>query len=424
MSLKDKLQKIDPSRSCLTFLAERICSNNYRGIQISQHNRYTCDDVIVMLEELYKSVGTEKMVVRTTDLRKRPYNEKDEEKYALYTKKVVDRMKRGTQDSIRKNFFVDFHRMGFINRFDINGKEILPFESTQGKTIKYVSLTELGVELINNKKDIFKKQFIYTKGIDLLSHGLANDLLDIMIELDDNYLTIHEFMFFVSYMGQKLRTHTYTRSEVIEFIRDYRSMSAYQKLAVIDEVQCYCDPNKFVGNKTVKRDYHNWRNEAMQIFMLMGQTVLFEQGIGKEKDILKLKIGKNALFDSSAKLIRSKKAKEEYFTKHNVSKQIGFELHHIIPLLMARNKLEFDALDVWENLIYIDGYTHSKITQTDNKNIVISFENNSDIKLETVVKRSQAISCVNGKHVIYNVNNIPIMESFNNNMLNSFGYQL
>ena len=42
----------------------------------------------------------------------------------------------------------------------------------------------------------------------------------------------------------------------------------------------------------------------------------------------------------------------------------GFELHHIVPLLYATNRNQFDVLDTWKNMIYIDGFTHNIITQT------------------------------------------------------------
>lgn len=415
MNLKEKLQSVDPSKKCLSFLADRIYSNNYRGMQISQHNRYTVDEVIVMLEELYNLVGTSRMAIRTADLSKRPNNIPDEAVYATYTSNVVHKMGRGTQDTIRKNHFVDFHRMGFIDRFDANGCEIDPYEK---RSVKYVALTQLGVDIIKNKNNTFDKNFIYTKAIDRLSHGLANDLLNITINFEQTNISIYEFMFFVSFMGEKLNNHTYSRGEVTEFVRQYRSMSKFQKSAVVNIVQEYCNPNNFAGDKTNKRDFGNWKNEAQQIFMLMNQTVLFEQGSGRYSHLLFLKTGDNSLFDTDAKLRRSKKAKDDYFIKHEVSKTEGFELHHVIPLLMARNKLEFDSLDVWQNLIYIDGFTHSKISQANNKNIVMSFENNN-IKLQAIARNISTIVCIKDKNVIYSTNNMETMQRFNTNTLNS-----
>ena len=40
MNILDKLKQLDPSKKALFFLAERLQNDNYRGIQLSQHNRY------------------------------------------------------------------------------------------------------------------------------------------------------------------------------------------------------------------------------------------------------------------------------------------------------------------------------------------------------------------------------------------------
>lgn len=415
MSFKNDLTLVDPSKKCLEFLADRVLDDGYRGIQISQHNRYTVDEVIVILEEFYKLVGTNRMTIRNEDLSSRPVNTPEEATYALYTSNVVAKMGRGTQDTIRKNHFVDFHRMGFIKRYDRDGHETNPYEK---KGIRYVSLTQLGIDLINNKNNTFQKNFIYTKAIDVLSHGLANDLLDVALADPTSNLSLYEFMFFLSFIGKSLNGHYYSRSELTDYMLEFRSMSKFQKKAVIDIVANYCDPNSFAGNKTNKRDFHNWKNEAQQIFMLMDQTVIFEQGVGKYKEFLHVKVGSGALFDDTSKLNRSKKAKDEYFIHHHISKKSGFELHHVIPLLTARTKVEYAALDVWENLVYIDGYTHGKISQSNNKNIVLHFIR-EDVSLSDNAHILPDIFCKRFDNIEYDVANQSVMEQFNKNTLAS-----
>ena len=195
MGIREKLIKIDPSKKCLEFLGERILDVNYRGIQISQHNRYDVVFITTMLSEMYKLVGKHKMFIRTTDLSKRPYNYPEEEIYAEYVNNLCSKLGRCTQDSVRKNFFVDLHRMGFIYRYNENGYKIGPFERSQ---IKSVSLTPLGVELVENASDIFQRNLIYTKAIDTLTNGLADELLDV-VSINDK-LTMTEFQFFMSFI--------------------------------------------------------------------------------------------------------------------------------------------------------------------------------------------------------------------------------
>lgn len=116
-----KLQEIiqiDPSKECIKFLVERLQSNDYRGNHISQHNRYTKKEILVILQEIYALVGTNLIQIRTTDLSKRPQNIIGEELYAKLTNNISLKLARCTQDSLRKNIFVEMHRMGLINRYN------------------------------------------------------------------------------------------------------------------------------------------------------------------------------------------------------------------------------------------------------------------------------------------------------------------
>lgn len=47
----EKLRDIDRTKEFLNFLALRIKQKEYRGIHYTQHNRYTFDDVELMLSE-------------------------------------------------------------------------------------------------------------------------------------------------------------------------------------------------------------------------------------------------------------------------------------------------------------------------------------------------------------------------------------
>lgn len=411
MGIKEKLTRIDPSKECLSFLGDRILSDNYRGIQLSQHNRYNVELITTMLVEMYKLVGDKKMVIRTTDLSKRKFNYPDEIRYAEYVNILSKKLGRCTQDSVRKNFFVDLHRMGFINRFNEKGILLGPYTRSM---IKSVSLTKLGIELVDNAKDIFQRNLIYTKAIDTLTNGLANELLDV-VSINDR-LTMTEFQFFISFMDLELDGHLYTKSRLVDYVIEFRHMSAIQRQAVVDVVENYCNPKKFSGNKTNKRDYHNWKNETQQIFMLMDQTVLFEL----RKETLCIRLGETSLFDDSTKLKRSLKEKNEYFRQHKIDKQPGFELHHVVPLLAAKNKNEFAVLDVWQNMVYIDGYTHSKITHTQNKNVDLEFKND-DIVLTDPAGIIDNVDCVKGVNVMYSPTNKETMKDFNTLALRNIG---
>lgn len=362
------LGQMVPGHPFTAFLSERIILDNYRGNQISQHNRYDFNQVYNMLKTLLDIAEQGKMQIRTTDLSKRPHNIPGEEKYAEYTWRVHSLFGKGTQDSIRKNLFVDFHRMGLINRFDSKDRALGPFDR---KTVKYVSLTNLSYEILDNSSNDSKRLYLYTRAIDNIMKGLVSDLIDILVELKTSYIDIDEYTYLISFLYQDFKGRKIYKDEIINLIREYRGLSRFQKEAVTSIVRELCDPSNFKGNKKEKRDYHNWLNESQQVFMLLNQTVYFE--LSTKEPRIYLRVDGETVTTDSERLKRSSIQKSIYFDKHKISKKNGFELHHIVPLSWAKSKEEFHLLDQWDNMIYIDGYTHASITQYGNTHVLISF---------------------------------------------------
>lgn len=406
---RDTLCNIDISKSCFKFLVERVASDDYRGIQCSQHNRYDMDVIFTMIDELYKVAGKEKMIIRTADLKKRPINLPEEANYAIYVDNLSKKLGRCTQDSVRKNLFVDLHRMGLIERYKPDGTKLLPYENG---TKKYVRISDLGLDFIDKSHTLFERKLRYTRAIDTLTKGLADELLSI-VELDGT-ITATEFQFFFSFCGEELNGHRYTTTELVEYIKEFRRLSRYQQECAVRVVKEYCDPKTFKGDKTNKRDFHNWLNETQQIFMLMSQTAYYELS----DYALSIRVGKDALYENKEKFIRSRIEKDEYFKQHSVDRTKGFELHHIVPLCWAKNALEFSALDVWKNLIYIDGYKHSIITQNGNEHIKLGFVGD-DITFTDFSE--DELYCVKDENVLYDTNNQDVMLSYNEALLHSYG---
>lgn len=414
----EKIVMIDPARDCLKFLRNRVESNNYRGMQISQHNRYTAEDVKIILKVLNESLGQDKyMQIRDTDLSKRPINIKGEESYAKFVNEVNKARpnNRGTQDSIRKNYFVDFHRMGFIERYDKYKRVLDPYKSAH---VKYVGITELGKRFIS-ENNIINEKIIFATAIDTLMQGKLNEILELMYTNDFQYVSENEFMYFLSFLGESIGDCYYNTSTLKEYIKEYRTMSRLQKAALDQYLIAYCNPDNNVDkDKTYKRDYHNWKNETQQIFFLLNQTPYFEVIDGK----LSIRIKDNPLTSQSKKgYKRSVTAKKEYFKKHELQTQKGYELHHIISLGSAKSLNELTVFDVWQNLLYIDGMTHNKISQTKNENIVLS--NNREDLILSKVTGGDNIYCKSGENVLYKVTNQPIMINYNKTLLNDTSCQ-
>ncbi|MFA7986669.1 restriction endonuclease subunit R [Helicobacter pylori] len=403
-----EITQLDPSKECLKFLANRIQSIYYRGIHLSQHNRYTKKEIKIIIQAIFDGVGEELLQIRTSDISKRPSNIEGEEVYAKVVDNINKQLERTTQDSLRKNLFVDMHRMGLIERYNKNKEPTNPYNIRS--YIKYVSLTPLSIEFLN-AQDLLRKNFCYTQALENLLQGFGAECREVMIELDNHYLDIEEMMFFVTF----LNIENFTRSEIIEYVREYRSLSRIQKEKLKELAQRYCNPNHFNGNKLEKRDYHNWKNQAQQIFSLLEQSVFFETN--KERLILKTLNEENKQNDK--KLKRSIKEKTLYFEKHGVKKEKGFELHHIVPLCLARSIEEFDLLDKWENLIYIDAFNHAKISQTQNKHICLYFKDCDVILSKGLKEEQESLYFTYIKNVLYKLDLQNAMLEYNKDLLHS-----
>ncbi len=351
--------------ACVNFLNSRIECDNYRGIQISQHNRFDFEIIYAIIEEIYNIVGLDQIQIRTTDISKRPENIVGEELYATLVINIANRVGRCTQDSLRKNLFVDMHRMGLIERYDNAGLPTNPYKQAR---IKYISLTPLAERLLNTS-DIFERRMIYTVALESLMSGYGESIANVMVELEMTSISEVEMSLFTSFIGQSLDGKTYSISDIASLLKEFRLMSIYQRENILCQIRDYCDRTMWEENKKDKRDWHNWLNESQQITHLLGQTAFFEHS----ETGLELRLTEDGVY-GEGRLKRSKIEREKYYTNHCVEKRVGFELHHIVPLCWAKNREQFKVLDDWKNLVYIDAYSHAKITQNRNKNVVLNFE--------------------------------------------------
>ena len=373
----DRLVEIDPKKKCLEFLAERVISNNYRGLHLSQHNRYTFENLLIILENIERVVGEKKMQIRNTDLSQRPQNTPGEESYAKFCNLVQNAMGRGTQDSIRKNFFLDMHRMRLIDRWD-KDEEFLP-PSFGAQRALYISLTKESLELLSQNESV-DKRLKFSKILNDFTSNMLETLRSLVVEHELEYISVYEYMYFVSYIGFETENnnHTYTKSDIAKFIQEFRELGQIERRGVTLCLQTYADPDVFeIGSfwdKTDKRDFHNWKNEAQQSLMLMGLTVYFESIDNK---YLRPRFGPSGVYQNERDFTRSLQIKRDYWDKHNIPKTGNFELHHVVPLLYAKTLFEHNELDCWENLIYLERDAHAQITYSNNRHIKLGIDKTS-----------------------------------------------
>ncbi|WP_104638455.1 type II restriction endonuclease subunit R [Helicobacter bizzozeronii] len=411
------------------YLFHRIQKDTYRGLHLSQHNRYTKEIIIIILKALKEALehkeapkhnGVSYLRIRTTDLSKRPLNTSEEALYAQMTNQLSRVLGRITQDSLRKNFFVDMERMGFICRFN---KKLKLNAVGERHITYYVNLSPLGKEFLQTalqeQPNPFTLNRLWTSALTNLHGGFENTLYALMLELSHNNIQsigLEEFAFFASDTES-------SQTSIVALIKEFRVLSRFPREQIVACMKKYANPKEnsvYQGCvKTALRDYHNWINEAQQMFMLLKESVLFGVGDVREGE-LSLRVGDMGLIKDKAKLKRSQAEKEEYFKQHKIDRQAmrksGFELHHIVPLALARDQNEFSILDRWQNMILIDGYKHAQISQNGSRNIRAQFKD-LDIDFEDSQIPPHVVSCVFGTNIKYNPDLKDLMQMTNANLL-------
>lgn len=403
------ISKINPGNKALEFIDFRIDNEKYRGSPSSEHNRYVMAqviDILVLLDKYAPRQGL--MTIRTTDISKRPENNPDEFLYAQFCNAAKQKVHIGTQDAMRKNLFVDLHRMGLIERYNSRKEPTDPFSMTR---IKYVSISNQGLKLIR-AKTILDKYFIFSKSIDRLLGGHIDIILDILRdkEYDLDKISIYEYMFFVSAIGTEFGFNINT-DKAVELVKEYRNLTPVQRKSVIETLKTELNPKSFSGSKTNKRDFHNWHNKITQVYYLLNQTVYFEV----RDEQLTLKYNQD-ISEATTRLDRSLNEKYQYFVKNKVEKTPGFEVHHVVPLSWSENIYHFKILDKWENMVYIDGFSHAKITQNKNRNIILDLIK-KDIILSDYSKNEVYLKYK--ENILYKLENQFLMKKYNGDLLNT-----
>ena len=397
-------QSIDPTRLSLKYIDLRVNSPHYRGEISSQHNRYTIDEVVEICKILnkYAPPGT-LMKIRNVDLSKRPTTPPDEEVYAHFINEVKTTIGKGTQDSVRKNYFPDFDRGTLIRRYD-NEKQLL--DPWQGSGGRYVELTEFGKEFIN--ANIEGKQIAFTKYIDKLLGGYVSILNSILLHDDfedfgKDKIFFEEFQFFISALNAPHPDFKIDQlSDCINLMRDFRKLPMSQRRGLSIMMSEQLKPENFTGDKTMKRDLHNWNNKIQQMFYLLNQTPYFEVATNNQFIAFKTSIRPDE-FDAKKNRKRNLREKIEYRKKHTQNLKVdGFELDHLIPFSWAETAVQNSLIDHHKNMLYIDGYSHGIKTQNRSKHHILEPFNELDFLLKSSDPEDEAIYLEFDKNVKYN----------------------
>ena len=396
-----RILDIDRKNIFLKYLVRRLRSDEYRGWHVSQHNRYGLDDIKIILQKIYEISSDKYFAIPPGDYRSDCVLDSKFRKFQNIVNNINSKMGRGTINSIKKNFFPDLERMGFLERkkfiSDGNFKSII-----HGKLTKYaIAFIKAGSLIQKYKK--------FTDGIDKLFGNKISELAEI-IHLSDyinDPISIYEFMFIFSDNSEGL--------DKIKLLDAYRGLRGHNRTKVIDLVKEYANPDNFSGNKTARRDFHNWKNQSQQMMNLLKTTVYFEVDRNK---YFRLNVNsKTGFFQKPVK--RSAIAKRDYFDFHDVQKKNKFELHHIIPIASAKNQEEAKMIDDHRNLIYIHHAKHKQISRSGNRHVVLTI----DISKASFsdFERTSCITAKNNSDALYSKipRKIAIVSQHNIDLLNS-----
>lgn len=395
---------IKPNNKFLEYIVERVKREDYRGLHISQHNRYEMDDVIVMLKAIYEVVQNGFLQIPLGDASNAGIQNRKRGRYQQYAS-LVDRIrkerKKTTMNSLKKNFFVDFSRAGFIDRF---GKDKNILDPDKRSHVYFVKLTTDAIKLIKTQK-IMQRYSLFSTGVDKLFGNTISDLAGTIYnsKYSADSISYTEFQYILT---DKRRSG----NEKMALLSSYRDLADREKRALHGLLKKYCTPGNFVGSKKAKRDYHNWRNATQQIMRLLKNTIYFDV----RKDNFALNRGRFGIFPEKTKPMRRLGVKQEYFFKHGVAKRENFELHHIVPIKFVRNRTEFTMIDNYRNLIYIARSTHKAIKDyhllLHIENKVVRFRDISPSKLRDV-------KAANNSSVVYKEKLAPEMLKHNKKVL-------
>ena len=403
-----EIENISDGNQFLKYIVDRVSSNDYRGIQCSQHNRLTFDYFSKLISVIYSVAGCDSFDIHIGD--DNGIKQPQAHIYYEIVEKTKQAVGKGTINSVKKNTFPDIARMGFLERFDKNGNKISEFSA---RAVVYsVKLSEAGVKFAT--ASAFEKIKLFTDGIDIITKNTASELVEILY-LNDfgiDCIDILEYMYIISDDRKEIMT-----SDKLRLLLDYRRLTTSQKEKLDNYLKLFCNPEnrKAFDNKTLLRDYNNWKNESQQIFGLLSNSTYFKV----ERNKIILNTGDYGLFNPNAS--RGQKAKLEYFKNHNISKHTGYQLHHIIPFSKAQNKGDAVFIDDFRNLIYLEEKKHDEFTVKGNKHIIFNYtENNPNILFLDFENSFIIVNLTTD--ALFSPELLPAVKKYNHDLLNKFYY--
>lgn len=402
-----EIEAVAPDNPFTRYITDRVASDDYRGFQCSQHNRLTFDYFSKLITAIYEIAGNRVFEIHVGD----DNGEMQPQAHTYY--EIVERVKRdvgkGTINSVKKNTFPDIARMGFLDRYDQHGKIT---ENTTRPRVYSVGLSDLGVKFA--QATAFEKIKLFTDGIDILTRNTASELVELLY-LNDfgiDYIDILEYMYILSDDRDEISTN-----DKLRYLLEYRKLSPIQQQSINENLRLFCNPQnrRAFDNKTLLRDYGNWKNESQQIYGLLANSTYFKV----DRTRLILNTGNTGLFDATTN--RGAKAKTDYFKNHRVLRTPGYDLHHIVPFSKAQTKSDAVYIDDYKNLIYLKEQKHEEFTIAGSKHVIMRYAQNNASLLFLDFDNTFILVDVE-KDALVSKELLPRVKEYNEELLRKFYY--
>lgn len=412
----DNILVINPNNLAIKFIYWRMLQNNYRGLHLLQHNRWTFEKFRAIIIAIFHSQDNNGYV-RIPRGDEGKFHLGDYSQYLELIKKFQEEYKKstnkeeGTANTIKKNLFPDLARMGVIDRYKINNNQertiLKPYVKDSVDLIKFKDYLNLNEKTLNDNH--FLRQ-IYNN----FSKNIYNDLPLLLFELisDENLkgkIDEYEFLFFITWYDNFYLEYKIDKDQIKELILSWRNLSLSARNTVINFIRNWADREKWINfKKDQKRDFYNWKNQTQEIMQHIKDSEIFSLNINATQFEIFFKKQ-----DEQIKRYRSETPKLEYLEKHNMKKIKGFEFDHIVPFSWSTTFEQALKICSWKNLIYIDAKNHAIKTQSNN--IYVYLNSRKEINylyLESENKKDFLFLKLN-KDVYFNMNLFQELKEYN-----------
>lgn len=380
------------------YLFSRVRRGDYRGVHVAQHNRLPFDKAESLLSAIYNAVGADEFPIPPGD--DRGVRQPGFGAFYRLVDEIAATLGQGTVNSVKKNHFPDFARMGFLERLGMDGK-VLPPEDRRRVFAARLTESAARLALAGNPREKYR---LYLDAVERLIGARILDELFAILRDDFETVSVHEFMLVLS-------DPAISRDEKTALLKSHRQMSALRRVALRAEIRAECARlSAAAKDKRGKRDYDNWLNQALEIFNLLNQTVYFKTF---KRTVLMLGFSDEALEFLAA---RGGAAKSRALRWHNIEEREGYDLHHIVPLENAFSRKTLERVDDHRNLLCLRKSVHRKIPTRNNLFVRLDAPKTGGIFLVNPFGPKTARMDVSGD-ILCRPENLPEMVEYNRKLL-------